>query len=111
MSATNRTFGDFYRFYLTEHSKRTTKILHFVGTLLVLTVLAIALWTANWWFLVWIPIFGYGFAWIGHFFFERNKPASFSRTALQSRCGFRDVQRHSHGKGAIVAEAAPCVPV
>ena len=72
-----RTFHDFYPFYLTEHSRRGTRRLHFAGTLLVLLTLAVALATAHWRLLVLLPIFGYGFAWVGHFFVERNRPATF----------------------------------
>ena len=73
------TFGDFYPFYLTEHSRSGTRRLHFAGTLLVLLTLAYAIVTARWWLLALVPIFGYGFAWVGHFVFEKNKPASFKR--------------------------------
>ena len=72
-----RTFHDFYPFYLTEHSRRGTRQLHFAGTLLVVLTLVYALATARWRLLVLLPVFGYGFAWVGHFFVERNKPATF----------------------------------
>src|SRR5690242_9837472 len=71
------TFHDFYPFYLTEHRRRGTRRLHFAGTLLVLLTLASALGTARWWLLALLPVFGYGFAWAGHFFVERNRPATF----------------------------------
>lgn len=71
------TFRDFYPFYLTEHSRRGTRRLHFVGTLLVLLTLVYAILSARWGLLVLVPVFGYGFAWVGHFFVERNRPATF----------------------------------
>jgi hypothetical protein len=72
-----RSFGDFYPFYLTEHSKSGTRRLHFVGTLLVLLTLLYAAMTRRWGFLALVPIFGYGLAWVGHLAVERNRPATF----------------------------------
>jgi len=71
------TFRDFYPFYLTEHSRSGTRRLHFAGTLLVLLTLVYALATRRWALLWLVPLFGYGFAWVGHFFVERNRPATF----------------------------------
>lgn len=72
-----KTYPEFYRFYLSEHKNRTCRLLHFIGTALVFGILFIAAYTgaALYWFL--IPVVGYGFAWFGHFFFEKNKPATF----------------------------------
>lgn len=68
---------EFYPFYLTEHNNATCRTLHFMGTGLVL-VSFIAFWvTFTWYYLAVIPFLGYGFAWVGHFFFEKNKPATF----------------------------------
>ena len=71
------TFHDFYPFYLTEHSRSGTRRLHFAGTLLVLLTLVSALASGRWALLWLVPMFGYGFAWAGHFFVERNRPATF----------------------------------
>jgi hypothetical protein len=49
----------------------------FLGTLLALIVLAVALWLRDARWLLLAPLFGYGLAWIGHFAFERNRPATF----------------------------------
>jgi len=71
-------FRDFYPFYLSEHSDRNCRRMHFIGSTLVIavTVLAIVRHDPRWlWF---APLFGYGFAWIGHFVFEKNRPATFS---------------------------------
>jgi hypothetical protein len=72
------TFRDFYPFYLTEHSRSGTRRLHFAGTLLVLVTLAYALATQRWAVLVLLRVLGYGFAWVAHFFVERNRPATFT---------------------------------
>lgn len=71
------SFREFYPFYLSEHADRTCRRLHFVGTTLVVACLLAALWTRNAWWLGAALLAGYGFAWIGHFFFEHNRPATF----------------------------------
>ena len=71
------SFSQFYPYYLAEHSDPTCRTLHFVGSWLVLGVIAMAVYTTNWALLWLIPVIGYGFAWVGHFFFEKNKPATF----------------------------------
>lgn len=73
------TFAEFYPFYLSEHSNPTCRRLHFVGSTLALSCLALFLVTAHWPFLLYGLLCGYGFAWIGHFVFEKNKPASFKQ--------------------------------
>ena len=74
---TFHTFDDFYRFYLSEHSNRTSRRLHFVGTSISTALLFATLATQWWWWVVVALIQGYAFAWVGHFFFEHNKPATF----------------------------------
>jgi len=71
------SFAEFYPFYLSEHSNQTCRRLHFIGSWLVILVFAYALFSQNWLALLLLPVVGYGFAWVGHFFFEHNKPATF----------------------------------
>ncbi len=78
MSQTYATFREFYPFYLSEHVNRTCRRLHFVGSSVVLVWLVISLATHHPLGLLGLPLIGYGFAWIGHFFFEKNRPATFS---------------------------------
>lgn len=67
----------FYPFYLSEHRNPACRRLHFVGTGLVI-VSFVAFWfTFHWLYLAIIPVLGYGFAWVGHYFYEQNKPATF----------------------------------
>ena len=73
------SFSEFYPFYLSEHSNGTCRRLHFIGSTLSLTCLWALLWTRQPAFFVAALAFGYGFAWIGHFGFEKNRPASFRR--------------------------------
>lgn len=76
MSSFN-SFAEFYPFYLGEHANRTCRRLHFIGSSLVILTLLVALATGrmNWLWLM--PLFGYGFAWAGHYLFEKNRPATF----------------------------------
>jgi hypothetical protein len=94
MAETFRSFGEFYPYYLSEHRDRTCRRLHFVGTAFVILLLVYALSTGQWAFLWLLPLVGYGFAWAGHFFFEKNRPATF-QYPLYSLIGdfvmFRDI--------------------
>jgi hypothetical protein len=72
-----RTFSDFYPFYLSEHSNRISRRLHFAGTSVALALLIAAVATQRWWLAGAALVQGYAFAWVGHFFFEHNKPATF----------------------------------
>jgi hypothetical protein len=74
-----RSFAEFYPFYLGEHRNRTCRRLHFVGSSLALACLAAAIYSGRPSLLLLGLICGYGFAWLGHFGFEKNKPASFKR--------------------------------
>lgn len=80
------TFRDFYPYYLSEHRHPVCRALHLAGSAGVLALLAAAFATRRWWLLALIPAVGYGCAWIGHFFFEHNRPATF-RHPLYSLAG------------------------
>ncbi len=73
-----KTFWSFYPYYLTEHVESKNRILHFTGTLLLICSLFAGIVTGKWLFFVLIPVLGYGFAWVGHFFIEKNRPATFT---------------------------------
>ena len=72
-------FAEFYSFYLTEHRDRTCRHLHFVGSSLALVCVGLAAFTRSPWWLLAGLLCGYGFAWFGHFSFEKNRPASFKQ--------------------------------
>ncbi|HEY0940482.1 MAG TPA: DUF962 domain-containing protein [Steroidobacter sp.] len=74
-----QSFVEFYPFYLAEHSNRTCRRLHFIGSTLALVCLGLLLATGNFYWLLVGLLCGYGCAWVGHFGFEKNKPASFRR--------------------------------
>lgn len=71
------SFAEFYPYCLSEHGNSTCRRLHFVGTTLVIGILAYAVGRGSLGLLLAVPIAGYSFAWIGHFFFEKNRPATF----------------------------------
>lgn len=70
-------FRDFYPYYLEEHQDRRCRRLHFIGSSLVLLTLVLAIGSGELGWLWLAPVMGYGFAWIGHFVFEKNRPATF----------------------------------
>ncbi len=72
-----QNFKEFYPFYLTQHSNQTCRRLHVIGSILVIFFALCFIHTFKIKFLILIPLCGYGFAWIGHAFFEKNKPATF----------------------------------
>jgi hypothetical protein len=72
-----RTFSEFYPFYLNEHVNATCRRLHFIGSSLIIALIVFSAIQGAWRLLWWIPLIGYGFAWVGHFFFEHNRPATF----------------------------------
>ncbi|WP_137168233.1 Mpo1-like protein [Salinimonas lutimaris] len=94
MSSRFTSFAAFYPYYLSEHAQATCRQLHFAGSSLVLLILAMALLSQQSVWLFTVPLVGYGFAWVGHFFFEKNRPATF-RYPLYSLMGdwvmFKDI--------------------
>ncbi|MFN8309315.1 MAG: DUF962 domain-containing protein [Chitinophagales bacterium] len=73
-----QTFREFYPFYLTQHARPVNRLMHFIGTGLVIAMLIAGIVTGKWWLLALLPVAGYGFAWVGHFFMEKNRPATFT---------------------------------
>ena len=73
-----QSFWAFFPYYLSEHRDRTCRVLHYIGTSLAVLTLLTAIVTLNPWLLLAIPVIGYGFAWVGHFFIEKNRPATFT---------------------------------
>ncbi len=71
------SFQEFWPFYLGEHSSGTNRWMHFIGTTAAMALLIVILLNGWYWLLLVLPVVGYGFAWVGHFFIEHNKPATF----------------------------------
>ena len=70
------SFKQFYPFYLSQHLNPICRGLHFIGTFCIIGIIMYSYININ--ALLIVPFCGYGFAWIGHFFFEKNRPATFS---------------------------------
>jgi hypothetical protein len=87
MAPSFRSFAEFWPYYVSQHLHPVNRALHFFGTSLALATLASAVLSA-WWLLL-VPVAGYGPAWVGHFFFERNRPATFRHPWLSLRGDFR----------------------
>jgi hypothetical protein len=73
-----RTYAEFWPYYLREHQKPGTKALHILGTAIALALLIVAIASGNWQVLLAAVVAGYFFAWVGHFFVERSRPATFT---------------------------------
>ncbi len=82
------SFEAFWPYYLREHSKPATRLMHYVGTALLLPI-ALAGFTLNLWLLIALPFCGYGFAWVAHFAVEKNRPATFTYPAWSLASDFR----------------------
>lgn len=72
-----KNFAEFWPFYVRQHTDKSNRRLHFIGTAFGLVCLAAAIALAQPIWLLGMPVTGYGFAWLGHFMIERNKPATF----------------------------------
>ena len=72
-----RSFSEFYPYYLSEHKNPVCRRLHYLGSTLVLAILVSLMLTGLWGYWWLMLVAGYGFAWVGHFKFEHNKPATF----------------------------------
>ncbi|MCA1798958.1 MAG: DUF962 domain-containing protein [Xanthomonadaceae bacterium] len=77
MATAFQSFRDFYPYYLSEHSNVVCRRLHFVGSWVALVFAGLAVGTLNPWWLLGALLSGYAFAWVGHFVFEKNRPATF----------------------------------
>ena len=84
-----KTFADFYPFYLREHSNIMCRKLHFLGTCGVIALLILFFFTGSLILLLLLPVVGYGFAWAGHFVFEKNRPATFKNPFFSLLGDFR----------------------
>ncbi|WP_019028065.1 DUF962 domain-containing protein [Colwellia piezophila] len=77
MSEKYGNFADFYPFYLSQHTNKTCRRLHFVGSCFIISLIIYVAVYGSYSLLWFVPVIGYGFAWVGHFIFEKNRPATF----------------------------------
>ncbi|MBI1273073.1 MAG: DUF962 domain-containing protein [Alphaproteobacteria bacterium] len=78
MTKAYTTYEDFWPFYLSQHARRGTRALHLFGTGVAILYIGKAVFSFNPFWLLGAAFMGYFFAWIGHFFIEKNRPATFS---------------------------------
>jgi len=81
-------FERFWPFYVSQHGRPGTRALHFAGLTLALLLIVTSLAAGRPSLLLWALLAGYGFAWVGHFFIEKNRPATFQYplSLATSRC-------------------------
>jgi len=93
-----KSFEEFWPFYVKEHSKKSTRVLHFIGTTAAMACVAGGLLTKRRWLLAVAPFAGYGPAWISHFFIENNRPATFKYPLWSLRADFVMWSKMAMGK-------------
>lgn len=71
------SYADFWPYYLSEHARPQTRMLHYLGTAMTFGFAGVATVAGGWWWLL-VPLAGYGMAWPAHFLVERNRPATFT---------------------------------
>ena len=71
-------FAAFWPYYLAEHARPATRVIHVFGTCAAVVLLACGLLIGPWWLLPLAPAVGYACAWLSHLFVERNRPATFT---------------------------------
>jgi len=89
MSEKYSNVSEFYPFYLSQHSNITCRRLHWAGSFISIQVMLFSLASGHINLLIAVPFLGYGFAWVGHFFYEKNKPATFKHPVYSIMCDFK----------------------
>jgi hypothetical protein len=79
-------FKEYYKYYLTLHQNKWNRRLHALGQIATLSFIALSIQEQQWFLLLWAPFIIYPFAWSGHFFFEKNKPAAWSKPLWAKAC-------------------------
>ena len=109
MATAFRDFEEFWPFYVSQHRNSTCRLLHFTGTALGLSLAAMSPIFPP--LLLGAPVIGYGFSWVGHFVFEKNKPATFGHPLWSFRGDFRMFRLMLRGRmGPEVARSAGRYP-
>jgi hypothetical protein len=92
------TYAEFWRHYLAAHADPRTRVLHYAGTSLAVAALVVAAVESDWWWLLAAPVAGYAPAWLGHLFFERNRPETFRHPAWSLVSDFRMLGMFAAGR-------------
>ena len=80
------TFSEYYNYYLSLHQNKACRRLHVIGQLFTIVFTLYVVYNFYWFLFPLVPFVIYPFAWSGHFFFEKNKPAAFSRPLWAKAC-------------------------
>ena len=80
------TFKEYYTHYLSLHQNKWCRLLHVTGQLATVTYIVYMIYNSMWFGLLGAPFVVYPFAWSGHFFFEKNKPAAWSKPLWAKAC-------------------------
>lgn len=86
MSKSIDSLATFYPYYLSQHQNGACRALHLIGTTLVTLVFWFGVLTSNLSIWLALPVLGYGPAWLGHYVFEKNKPATFGHPGMSLIC-------------------------
>ncbi len=92
------TFKEYYKYYLTLHQNKWNRRLHALGQLLTLLFVVLVIQEQQWLLLFVAPLIVYPFAWSGHFFFEKNKPAAWSNPLWAKACDWLMLRDMLKGK-------------
>lgn len=93
-----KSFEEFYPFYLSQHQNPTCRKLHVIGTALGLLLTSYCLAFGQYATIALAPVIGYGFSWVGHFVFEKNRPATFQYPRYSFMGDFRMLYEVVTGK-------------
>ncbi|MCH2652198.1 MAG: DUF962 domain-containing protein [Gammaproteobacteria bacterium] len=97
-----KNFEEFYPYYIDEHKSKYNKLLHFIGTTIFFIFMIIFISSFEPKYIFYGFLSGYGWAWIGHFFIEKNKPATFYFPLYSLRGDWRMYKEIIQGKHAII---------
>lgn len=87
-------FSEYYVYYLELHKHPKTRLLHFVGQIFTIIFTVVIFYGKVWYLIPFVPFVIYPFAWSGHYFFEKNKPAAFKNPVYAKLCDwimFKDI--------------------
>ena len=106
-----KSFGEFWPFYVREHSRPATRVLHAAGTMASTALVVVLVITGRWRWLPLALVVGYAFAWVAHFFVEHNRPATFKHPLWSFMADYKMVALMLTGRmGAEVARAGEAHP-